>query len=128
MITEFVAIVAVALVMVGGLAWDGGQQIKTLMEASNLAESAARAGAQANPPGGLLVGDTAIDPAAAQTRVNEFLAAAGHPGAGSVGVAGNEVTVTVTLTRGFDVLPLPARQISATASATPIRGVEAGGD
>lgn len=127
MISAFVAIVAVALVMVGGLAWDGGQQIKTLMEASNLAESAARAGAQANAPGGLLVGDTAVDPAAAQARVNGFLADAGHPGAGSVSVSGNEVTVTVTLTRGFDVLPLSARQISATASATPTRGVEAGG-
>jgi hypothetical protein len=123
----FGAIAALALIFVAGLAYDGGQHIKTYVEANNLAESAARAGAQATDPSDLLAGRTEIDPAAAQARVAEFLAAAGHSGAGHATVSGDRVTVTVTLTQAAHILPVGPRTISATASATPARGVEEGG-
>src|SRR3546814_20088093 len=45
-ITAFVAVVAVALVMVAGMAYDGGQVIHAHNAARNDAEQAARAGAQ----------------------------------------------------------------------------------
>ena len=121
----FGAVAATALVFVAGLAYDGGQYIKTYVEANNLAESAARAGAQAADPSGLLTGRTAIDPAAARARVAEFLADAGHGGAARASVSGARVTVTVTLTQSAHILPLGPRNISATASATTARGVEA---
>jgi Putative Flp pilus-assembly TadE/G-like len=121
----FGAIVATALVFVAGLAYDGGQYIKTYVEANNLAESAARAGAQAIDPSDLLTGRTDIDPAAAQTRVAEFLANAGHRSAGWARVSGSQVTVTVTLSQSAHILPLGPRKLSATASATAARGVEA---
>ena len=121
----FGAVAATALVFVAGLAYDGGQYINTYVEANNLAESAARAGAQAADPSDLLTGRTAIDPAAAQARVAEFLANARHSGAGRATVSGARVTVTVTLTQSAHILPVGPRNISATASATTARGVEA---
>jgi hypothetical protein len=124
MFSGFVAILAVGLVFVTGLAWDGGQYIKTYVEANNLAEAAARAGAQASDPGELLVGRVGVDAADAQTRVAELLADAGHAGAGETTVSGERVTVTVTLTQPSHILSLGPRQITATASATPTRGVE----
>src|SRR3546814_12466550 len=45
-ITAFVAVVAVALVMVAGMAYDGGQVIHAHNAARNDAQQAARAGAQ----------------------------------------------------------------------------------
>lgn len=45
-ITGFVAVIATALVMVAGMAYDGGQVIHAHNAARNDAEQAARAGAQ----------------------------------------------------------------------------------
>ena len=124
MFSGFVAILAVGLMFVAGLAWDGGQYIKTYVEANNLAEAAARAGAQASDPAELLVGRVGVDAADARVRVADLLADAGHAGAGQATVSGERVTVTVTLTQPSHILPLGPRRITATASATPTRGVE----
>jgi hypothetical protein len=121
----FGAVVAAALVFVAGLAYDGGQYIKTYVEANNLAESAARAGAQATDPRDLLTGRPRVDPGTAQARVAEFLANAGHSGAGRASVSGSRVTVTVTLSQAAHILPVGPRSISATATANATRGVEA---
>jgi hypothetical protein len=125
-VMAFVAVLAVGLVFVAGLAWDGGQFLKAYVHASDLAESAARAAAQATEPDDLAAGRTSVDPAAARARAGRFLADAGEPGSGSVSVAGSEVTVTVTVTQSAHILPLGSRRISATASATPQRGVQSG--
>jgi Flp pilus assembly protein TadG len=45
-ISAFVAVLAVALVAVAGLAYDGGQIIRATADARDLAGAAARAGAQ----------------------------------------------------------------------------------
>ena len=121
----YTAALAAALVFVAGLAWDGSQLLRTYVQASDLAQSAARAGAHATEPDDLLAGDRQVDPAAAQAAVSQFLASAGHSGASRVSVSGSEVTVRVTLSQSAQILPLGSRQISATASATPTRGVDA---
>ncbi len=46
-VTVFVTIITVALLAVGGLVADGGRILTARREATNVAESAARAGAQA---------------------------------------------------------------------------------
>lgn len=109
-----------------GLAYDGGQFARRYNEATDLAASAARAGAQAVDTGDLYAtGQTVVDPDEASERVAAYLARAGHPGSGTVTVAGDEVTVTVTLRVSARILPLGTRPVSATASATAARGVEA---
>lgn len=122
-VMAYTAALAAALVFVAGLAWDGSQLLKTYVEASDLAQSAARAGAHATEPEDLLAGPARVDSVAAQATVSRFLAAAGHSGASSVAVSGDEVTVSVTLTQSAQILPIGSRHISATASATPTEGV-----
>lgn len=123
--TAFIAIVAVALIMVAGMAYDGGQFLRTYLEASDLAEAAARAGAQATGPGDLLSGAMSLDPVAAQANVDEFMAASGHPGAAAATTTADSVTVVVTLEQSPYILPIGSRSISATATAEPARGVTA---
>jgi Flp pilus assembly protein TadG len=122
-VTGFIAIVAVALIAVAGMAYDGGQYLRAYLEASDLAEAAARAGVQATGPTDLLAGTTTIDPVAAETNVNQFMASAGHPGAATTSVSPGNVTVTVTLDQPSYILPLGTRSISASATAEPARGV-----
>jgi hypothetical protein len=121
--TAFIAVVATAQVMVAGLAYDGGQYLRAYLEASDLAEAAARAGAQAAGPEDLFAGATSLDPAVAQANVNTFIAEAGHPGAATTSVTSDSVTVTVTLAQPAHILPLGTKSISATATAEPTRGV-----
>jgi hypothetical protein len=125
--SAFIAIVAVALVMVAGMAYDGGQFLRAYLEASDLAEAAARAGAQATGPDDLFRGDISLDPATAQANVDEFMAASGHPGAATTTVSGDSVTVAVTLEQSAYILPIGSRSISATATAEPARGVATAG-
>ena len=89
------AVVGVALLMATGLAVDGGRKLGALSEARDIADNAARAGAQ------MIDEDTyrssgipALDPAAATQRAHAYLATHGHTG--TVTVAGAAITVTVT--------------------------------
>lgn len=122
-VTGFIAIVAVALITVAGMAYDGGQYLRAYLEASDLAEAAARAGAQATGPTDLLAGNTTIDPVVAEANVNEFMASAGQPSAATTTVNAGSVTVTITLDQPSYILPLGTRSISASATAEPARGV-----
>jgi Flp pilus assembly protein TadG len=121
--TAFIAVVATALIMVAGLAYDGGQFLRAYLEASDLAEAAARAGAQATGVDDLFGGETSLDPALAEANVNTFVAETGHPGAATTSVDPDSVTVTITLSRPAHILPLGTKSISATATAQPARGV-----
>src|SRR3989442_12702868 len=77
----FVVVFTVALLMVAGLVVDGGYTLAAHRRAFNEAEAPARAGAQAidmdtlRPPG-----TAVLDPAAARTRAEAYLAQTRHPG------------------------------------------------
>jgi Flp pilus assembly protein TadG len=126
-ITPFVAIVAGGLIFVAGMVYDGGQMLSTYSRAGDLAANAARAAAQATDPNELYAtGTVRLDADEAQARADALLSQAGHAGTGDVNVEGNQVTVTVTLRHRPHILPIAARSISASASATAVRGVEGG--
>lgn len=127
-VTTYVAIVATTLLFVAGLVVDGGGKITTYIRASNLAGSAARAGAQAADEGALYAnGEVVIDLVEAEELAYQYLADAGYPGSGQVSVDGDTVTVTVSLTHDPMMLPVGTQEIQATESATAVRGVETGG-
>jgi hypothetical protein len=127
MVASYVAIMAAPLLLVTGLVVDGGGKIATYMEASNLASSAARAGAQAVDEATLYTtGDVVVDPDLAQDLAEEYLLAAGGVTDFHVEVDGNVVTVTVTLTHDPLMLGGP-QEVTSDASATAVRGVETGG-
>ncbi len=118
-VSTFLAVIALALLMAAGLAVDGGRKISALREASHLAESAARAGAQAVDPDTLrTTGTIHLDHGQATLLASDYLAAAGHTG--GVTVEGDTVTVTVTLTVDPVLLPVGQITVSATETATAV--------
>jgi Flp pilus assembly protein TadG len=128
MITAFTAVLALGLIFVAGMVYDGGQRINTYMRAADLASNAARAGAQAADPATLYdaAPGTSLSPDDATASAQQFLADAGQPGSGEVTVNGDQVTVEVTLDQTSVILTwLGTVDISASATATATPGVDA---
>jgi acyl-CoA hydrolase len=126
-VTGFVAVIAVALVLVAGMVLDGGQLVTTGVEARRLAASAARAGAQEIDVDVLRSTGTArLSPIAARRAALDYLAAADTTG--TVDVHGGRVTVTVVLEHQMRILPLGTRAISATRAADAVAAIRDPGD
>lgn len=118
-ITAFVAVVSVALVMVAGMAYDGGQVIAAQGAARSDADKAARAGAQEIDVTHLRsTGETTLDPARAEAAALAFLERAGSSGTATVD--GASITVTVTRTQPMRILPVSDRVIVLTETATAL--------
>ena len=124
-ISAFVAVLAIALIAVAGLAYDGGQIIRATADARDLAGSAARAGSQQLAVADVHAGRAWLDPTAAEQAAGQYLAATGTTG--TVTVTDTGVRVTVTVTQAMRLLPLPDRHITVTAiSSTSSDVLEAG--
>ena len=125
-VTAFVVIFAVALVFVCGLVLDGGRILASKREANNLAESAARAGAQAISDDAVRSGSAVIlNGPAAEDAACAFLGRAGQPCGGGTFVRtdGNEVTVTVCSSVDPLLLPVGAQTFTVDRSACVVRGI-----
>src|SRR2546423_13075426 len=95
-VTAMWAILALALLVLGGLVYDGGQILTARRNANNLARQAARAGAQQLDEDSIRAGNPTLDPTAATAAARDFLARrAVVPTA--VTADGASVTVTVQL-------------------------------
>lgn len=124
-VSALVAVVALGLVMIAGLAYDGGQIVAAQGTARDIAANAARAGAQEVDLDELrATGIAQLDPEAAAAAAATYLADTGHEG--TVDVAGPTVTVTVRVIQPMTILPLPDRTVAATDSATAVTGPEGG--
>jgi len=111
-VSILIAVLGLALLMATGLAVDGGRKLGALSEARDIADNAARAGAQAvDVDAYRQTGVPTINPAAATQAANAYLAAQGY--SGTIVVNGTSVTVTVSIT--IDPTFLPG---TMTASAT----------
>ncbi len=116
----FVAALGLALLMATGLAVDGGRKLGALSEARNVADNAARAGAQMVDANAYrATGDPVVDPGAATGAAVGYLSRHGYQG--TVSVSGATVTVTVSLSVPTRFLPGPM-SVSATESATAVAG------
>jgi len=127
--TAMVAILAVALLALGGLIFDGGQILTARREANNLARQAARAGAQQLDIAQARTGTFTLDAAAADTAAREYLGGEGITPT-AVRVTGDRVEVTITLTqptRLLSILGISEREVTATGSARAARGVTGDG-
>ncbi|MDY7106819.1 MAG: pilus assembly protein TadG-related protein [Actinomycetota bacterium] len=121
-VSIFIAVLAVAFLMVAGLAIDGGRKLGALSEARDLADNAARAGAQAiDTDAYRATGTVLVDPDAAAQAAADYLATVGHTG--TVNVAADTVTVTVQLQVNTRFLPGPWT-VTATESAAPVLGAQ----
>lgn len=121
-VTAFVAVIAVGLVMVAGLVYDGGQVLAAQASARDLAANAARAGAQEVDLDALRSDGLAVlDPDRAISAAVAYLRANGVEG--SAVVDGAQVTVTVLVEARMRILPVPDRTVRATDSASATTGV-----
>jgi Flp pilus assembly protein TadG len=120
-VTAFFVVVVFALLMLGGLALDGGRILAARRDASSLASAAARRGAQELDFAAATSGRAALDPARAEAAARAFLAQAGASGTASA--SANEVVDTVAVTQPTVLLRLVAissRTVSATRRAVPV--------
>lgn len=118
-ITAFVAVVAFALVMVAGMAYDGGQVIRAHNAARNDAEQAARAGAQQIDLTHLRsTNEPRLEVGKAEAAALDYLARSSATG--TVSVSDASVTVTVTRVQPLRILPGADRTITVTETATAV--------
>ena len=115
------AALGLALLMAAGLAVDGGRKLGGLSEARDVADNAARAGAQmVDPDAFKSTGVPTLNPEAAAGRAQSFLATHGYTG--TVSVTGETVTVTVTISVATTFLPGPM-VVSATETASAVSDI-----
>ncbi len=123
-ITAFVVVIGLALFLFAGLVYDGGMALRAKVDAVNDASAAARAGAQQIDLGTLRgSGTLTLDPAAATSAADTYLASIGR--SGTVAVTGDEVRVTVSFrqpTALLGVADVGSFAISGSASATATEG------
>ena len=120
MVTAFVVIFTLALLAMAGLVLDGGLALAAKIGAIDDAQAAARAGAQAiDIPLYRATGQITLNPRAAVADAERYLSASGHTG--TVTVAGDQVTVTVSVTQPTQILSIVGIDsigVSGTGSAT----------
>jgi Flp pilus assembly protein TadG len=117
------AILTLALVVLGGLVYDGGQVLTARRDANNLARQAARAGAQALDETATRLDTPTLDPAAAEAAALAYLARRHATGTAHADPAG--ITVTVTAVQPTPLLALvgiDSRTVTGTAHARPTQG------
>jgi hypothetical protein len=124
-ITAFVVVMMAALILLAGLVLDGGLTLAARERALGEAQQAARAGAQAvNLTVYRTDGTLILSPGQAVADGRAYLASIGATG--TVTVARNTVTATVTIIQDMqilDVAGLRSITVHASASAVPDFGV-----
>ena len=123
-VTVFVVVFMVALLVVAGLVIDGGNVLAARREAANVAESAARAGAQAlDETTARATGAAHLSPAQARRDAQAYLDDNGYQG--TVSLDGDTVLVTVTINQPLSILGvagLADATVTGRGSARAIRG------
>lgn len=129
-VTAFVACFAVALIAVFGLVVDGGLILATRRQAFNVADAAARVGAQGVDESALRSGrPLTLDALDARRRALDYLTVAGLDG--TVEIVGDRITVTVTAERELSVLGFTGMgpvEVTATGTARAVQAVRMEGD
>ena len=125
-IALLVIMLTFAVLAMIGLSVDGGGKLRALQRADRLAIEAARAAGQAiAAPQAIRGGEKVVDPVAATTAAQSYLAAAGVSGSVTISTDRKQVTVTVTIVYttqflglvGIDTL-LATRRATAVLVAT----------
>jgi len=117
-VSAFVACVFVVFVACAALVVDGGRFVAARSNAADVAENAARAGAQELRE--LRAGSVAVDSARAVARAQAFLAIQGMSGSASADSTHVTVTVSTSVSPGMlGLFGVETRVVTVTRSATP---------
>jgi Flp pilus assembly protein TadG len=127
-LSAFVAVIAVALLVIVGLGVDTGRAIAAQRLAVDEAEQAARAGASQLSTQALRQGRVSLDDPAAQRAAVDFTLSGGHPGTATV--ADGVVTVRVEVvvpTVILGIVDVRSITVVGTARASDVHGVTSSG-
>jgi Flp pilus assembly protein TadG len=127
MVTAFVVIFSVALVFMVGLVFDSGRMLSAHRQARDVADAAARAGAQGISEDAVRAGSpTVLDPDQASQLACNFLGQTSFScGDAEITVAGNTVTVVVHGTVGLEFLPGVSTPVTGEGRACLAIGIAA---
>lgn len=106
-VSLFLAVALIGVLAIIGLSYDGAGQLRSMQRADNLAAEAARAGGQAIDLDQLLDdGTTVLDPAAAETAVDNYLASVDGVRLTQVrfDTIGDNAALTVSLELDYDTV------------------------
>jgi len=125
-VSTFVVLMVVPMMMMAGLAFDGGRILSAQREALNAAQNAALAGSQAINESTVRQGQVQVNPGLVQAASLNYLATAGYVGSTTV----TDTTVTVTVTQQVDmqllsVIGVGSKTVTATGTSRLVRGVDA---
>ncbi len=101
----FLAVLVPGLLLIIGLAVDGGAKVAATQRANAVADEAARAGGQALDVAAALAGQVRVDPAAAVAAAQDYLARSEVQGVATV-VDGDTLRVTTVVTEPTTFLGL----------------------
>ena len=126
-ITVFAVVIMVALLAVAGLVYDGGRALAAKTTCIDIAQEAARAGAQqVNLAAFRATGQVVLDTAAAQAAAQAYLAGTGTGDTATVTVTGDTVTVAVSgvqPTVFLGLIGIRSLHVTGTATATAESGI-----
>lgn len=125
-VTAMWVVLATALMVLGAVVYGGGQILAGRREANNLALQSARAGAQSVDERTFRSGNGAVtlNQGQAEAAARSYLSSQGITNP-QVSVAGDQVTVTITITQPTPILGIigmPSRTVTATQSARAQHG------
>ena len=115
---------AVVMILAAGLAFDGSRVLAARREAVDVANQAARAGAQAVDVGRARAGEVAVEPAGAVAAAEQLLRTLGRTGTATL--VGETVVVTVEISVGLPLLAaagIPSTTVTGRGSAHIVRGI-----
>jgi len=125
-VTAFVIVLSVTLVAVAGLVLDAGLALAAKVQALDVAQAAARAGAQELDLYAYRTGETArLNPERAAATARGWLTSAGMDGTATA--TATTVTVSINRTTHTQLLQLigvRTLHVSASATATAVQGVD----
>jgi hypothetical protein len=104
-VSIFLAVLVPGLLLIIGLAVDGGAKVAATQRANAIADEAARAGGQAIDVSAALAGQVRVDPAAAVVAAQDYLTRNDVQGSVTV-VDGDTLQVTTTITQPTTFLGL----------------------
>ena len=126
----FLAVLAPGLLLIVGLAVDGGAKVAATQRANAIADEAARAGGQALDVSAALTGQVRVDPAAAVAAAQDYLSRTGVQGTVTV-VDSDTLQVSTTISEPTTFLGLIGIQtmtVEGSGTADLITGQSGGAE
>ncbi len=124
-VTVWFVVMTLPMLLMAGLVFDGGRVLSERRESLDVAQNAARAGAQAVDTAQIRGGSVTVDVGLAEIAASDYLARNGY--AGSVVVSADSVTVTVAQVvpmKMLTMIGITSRTVSGTATARLVQGVD----